>query len=306
VEKFEILYSVLKDLDAAGVLDKVILIGSWCQDFYKKELKKSEEIPAARTTDADILVPKKLNLHSEVNIPSILEKHGFVVERHKSGVTKFANPEFKIEFLTNAGAKAEEGPHEFKKLKIVAQELHFMGIPEHYNKKIRFRDLDITIPEPEAFALHKLIVSQRRLKPEKAAKDFEAARALFEYFNGKKKHIKRLNEILKTLPKGWQDRIHHTLEDSGLKISYIQKKQIEDTITMFQVTMTTKDFQTYTYKIGLNNYVIQNNTQEVINNILNEKARSIIKNNVKLHNKEILSTKITRIKKEMSKKKHLN
>ena len=47
MEKFELLYSVLKDLDAAGVLDKVILIGSWCQDFYKKELKKSEEIPAA-------------------------------------------------------------------------------------------------------------------------------------------------------------------------------------------------------------------------------------------------------------------
>jgi hypothetical protein len=71
---------------------------------------------------------------------------------------------------------------------------------------------------------------------------------------------------------------------------------------MFQVAMTTKDLQTHTYKIGLNNYVVQNNTKEIINNILNEKARNIIKNNVKLQNKEILKVKITKIKKALPKK----
>lgn len=304
MEKFEILYKVLKDLDTAGVLDKVILIGSWCQNFYKKELVKSEEIPVARTTDADILVPKTFNIKSEVNIPSILEKHGFIIERqHTTGVTMFTNPELKIEFLTNAGAKSAEGPYEFKKLRIVAQELHFMGIPEHNNQKIRFRDLTINIPEPEAFALHKLIVSQRRLKPEKAAKDLEAAIALFKYFEGKKKHIQRFNEIFKSLPKGWRDRIKQALENTGVKVDYLKKEKIKDTITMFQVTVTTKGLEKYIYKIGLRNQVIQNYSKEQIDKLLNTKAQIIIKKDAKLNNKEILAVKITKIEKTLSKNK---
>ena len=33
MEKFDLLLAVLRDLQAAGILRHVILVGSWCQDF---------------------------------------------------------------------------------------------------------------------------------------------------------------------------------------------------------------------------------------------------------------------------------
>jgi hypothetical protein len=72
--------------------------------------------------------------------------------------------------------------------------------------------------EPEAFALHKLIVSQRRRKPEKREKDLAAASGLFDYFATKEKHRKRLKEILDKFPKGCRKRIDEALKKSGLEL----------------------------------------------------------------------------------------
>ena len=35
MEKFELLYGVLFSLHKAGILSDCVLIGSWCQDFYR-------------------------------------------------------------------------------------------------------------------------------------------------------------------------------------------------------------------------------------------------------------------------------
>ena len=57
--KFDVLYSVLKDLQDAGVLKHFVLVGSWCQEFYRHHFENSFEIPATRTMDADILIPRR-------------------------------------------------------------------------------------------------------------------------------------------------------------------------------------------------------------------------------------------------------
>lgn len=296
MEKFDLLYSVLQDFKAAGVLDQVILIGSWCQDFYRQELVGSAQIPATRTTDADILIPKNLRLSELVDIPAIMRKHGFLKKvQNKTGVTKFEREDFKFEFLANAGAKPEEGPHEFKKLNIIAQELHFMSIPLGYNQKVPFRDLTINIPEPEAFALHKLIISQRRFNPEKKEKDIATAKGLFHYFEGKEKHIKRLNEILEGLPGSWRERVFKALEHSGVKIDYIKKKKAEDNKTIFKISITTKDLKKYLYDIVLNRKLVERFSKEQLKDHLNFKAQKIIKHDPKLKNEKIAKIKITPI-----------
>jgi hypothetical protein len=80
--KFEILYTILKDLQDVGVLKHVVLIGSWCQEFYRHHYQNSFEIPATRTMDADILIPRKLKLAKPVNVHSLFEKRGFVTQMH--------------------------------------------------------------------------------------------------------------------------------------------------------------------------------------------------------------------------------
>jgi hypothetical protein len=217
--KFEILYTILKDLQDAGVLKHVVLIGSWCQEFYRHHYENSFEIPATRTMDADILIPRRLKLPHPVDVHEIFRKRGFVTQMHDdSGFAKFIHRELTFEFLTDAGAKADEKQLPIKDLNIVAQELHFMRIPLDHHMTVQHKELTLNIPEPEAFALHKLIVSQRRRKPEKREKDLAAASGLFEFFATKEHHRKRLKQILDEFPKGWRKKIDEALKESGLEL----------------------------------------------------------------------------------------
>jgi hypothetical protein len=217
--KFEILYTILKDLQDADVLKHIVLIGSWCQEFYRYHFENSFEIPATRTMDADILIPRRLKLRQPVDVHEIFRKRGFVTQMHyDSGFAKFIHRELTFEFLTDAGAKPEEKPFPIKDLNIVAQELHFMNIPLSYSMTVKFKELTLNIPEPEAFALHKLIVSQRRGNPEKRDKDIETARGLFRFFKSKDHHIKRLHQIVTGMPKGWQKAINKALENTGMEL----------------------------------------------------------------------------------------
>jgi hypothetical protein len=218
VEKFELLYSVLSSLHKAGVLSDCVLIGSWCQDFYRHLWGNPFQIPAATTTDADLLVLKRIKFKRSVDVAAIMQDSDFKIDFCHNGLMKFIHEDFKFEFLTEAGAKADEEVFTFKNLNLTAQELHFMNIPATYNFVIPFRDIFIRLPEPEAFALHKLIVSQRRRKVEKREKDLASASGLFDYFSTKEIHRKRLKEILDEFPKGWRKKIDEALEKTGLEL----------------------------------------------------------------------------------------
>lgn len=217
--KFELLYSVLRVLHHEGVLGECVLIGSWCQDFYRQMFGNPFQIPAATTTDADLLIPKKMRFNKPVDISAIMEQNGFAVEHDPlSGLSRFMHEDFKFEFLSEAGAKADEPVYRFKNLNLTTQELHFLNIPLSYNFKYKFRDIEIRIPEPEAFALHKLIVSQRRNEQAKREKDIAAAQGLLEYFEDKESHVKRLHQIFNEFPAGWRKKVNEALKKTGLSL----------------------------------------------------------------------------------------
>jgi hypothetical protein len=222
VEKFDLLTKVLTDLQDAGILKHLVLVGSWCQDFYRYQFGNPPQIPAAKTMDADILIPRRLpKISQPVDIVSIMKKNDFFFEISPStGLYKFDHPLLKVEFLTDPGAKPDEVPRYFEALGVTAQELHFMSLPLSYNYPLTYQHLIINIPEPEAFALHKLIVCQRRLKKMKAEKDLLTAKGMFEFFRDKPHHIKRLHQIIAEQPKGWQKKIKLALEKTGLELPH--------------------------------------------------------------------------------------
>ena len=218
-KKFELLYDILKELQNAGVLKHLVLIGSWCQYFYRHHYENAFQIPATRTLDADILIPRRIKLSQPVNIHEILLRHGFAVAADLEGkVAKYLHRDLSFEFLTDAGAQADETELRIPALNIVAQELHFLGIPFDYRMTIEYRDLSLNIPEPEAFALHKLIVSQLRKDVEKKSKDIETVSGMFQFFKGKEKHIRRLHQIMGELPGGWRKKIRNALQNTGLTL----------------------------------------------------------------------------------------
>lgn len=219
MEKFNLLLAVLRDMQKADILRHFILIGSWCQNFYRHLYSNPVEIPAARTMDADMLIPKQLPKDKQVNIPQIMEKNDFAVEvDFTSGLYRFIHPDLKFEFLTNPGAKPGEDVFRFKQLGITAQELRYMAIPLDHQMVITYEDIILTIPEPEAFTLHKLIVCCLRKNPEKALKDTETARGMLMFFEGKPDHIRRIHEIYNSLPKGWKKRVNDGLEKVELSL----------------------------------------------------------------------------------------
>jgi hypothetical protein len=220
VEKFDLLLAVLRDLQAADILRHFVLVGSWCQEFYRHMYGNPIEIPVARTVDADMLIPRWLSKQKQVDITKIMAKNDFAIEvEYTSGLYKFTHPLLKVEFLTDPGAKPGQEVFKFKQLGITAQELRYMTIALSYKQTITYEDLRLNIPEAEAFALHKLIVCRLRKNPEKAQKDAETAKGMLLFFAGKQHHIDRIHEIYKSLPRGWKKRVDEGLEKVGMTLS---------------------------------------------------------------------------------------
>jgi hypothetical protein len=220
VDKFDLLVKVLGDLQDVGILKHLVLVGSWCQDFYRYQFNNPPQIPATRTMDADILIPQRMpGLNPVVDITAIMKKNDFACEvSPNSGLYKFNHPLLKVEFLTDPGAKADEVVRHFRELGVTAQELHFMSLPLSYHYPLTYKHLTVNMPEPEVFALHKLIVCQLRFNKEKAEKDRLTAQGMFQFIQTDSKRVKRLHRILCELPKGWQKKIKSALENTGLEL----------------------------------------------------------------------------------------
>jgi hypothetical protein len=225
VEKFDLLVKVLSDLQDAGILKHLVLVGSWCQDFYRYQFGNPKEIPAAKTMDADILIPRRMpKINPSVDIVAIMKRNDFTFDiAPSSGLYKFNHPLLKVEFLTDPGAKPDEVARHFKEIGVTAQELHFMGLPLTYHYPLTYKNIIINIPEPEAFALHKLIVCQLRFNKEKAEKDRLTAQGMFLFIQTDPKRVERLHQIIGEQPKGWRKKIQAALGNTGLELPTITK-----------------------------------------------------------------------------------
>ena len=72
---------VLRALEAAGVLKKLALIGSWCLLLYRHHFGGSDLIPAVRATDMDFLVLRPSKPMHEVDVPKVLASASGLSER---------------------------------------------------------------------------------------------------------------------------------------------------------------------------------------------------------------------------------
>ena len=159
--------------------------------------------------DADILIPRRFPRGIKIDVPRILEEIGFITHvDYPSGFHRFVHPELNLEFLTHAGAKSSLSVHDFKQLGLTVQELRYMNIPLQYSMRVVVEGLEINVPEPEAFALHKLIVTTLRNDDAKSSRDLEAAAGLLRFFEDRPKHVRRLCEIYTDFPKGWKQRVN--------------------------------------------------------------------------------------------------
>ncbi|MBI5595659.1 MAG: hypothetical protein HY928_06155 [Elusimicrobia bacterium] len=166
----EIVIEVLRRLDKAGVLQGMVLVGSWCVHFYKGYFAGAA-LSAVRTRDMDFLIPTPPRLKGEVDVAELLEDMGFITEFHGDGSISLSHPQLIIDFLVAERGRGTDKPYLVRQLGVKAQPLRFISLLSEDTIKVRSGSLDLVLPHPINFAFQKLIISGRRAYEEKAAKD---------------------------------------------------------------------------------------------------------------------------------------
>ncbi|MCQ2106733.1 MAG: nucleotidyltransferase domain-containing protein [Fibrobacter sp.] len=198
---------ILHQLEQAGALRRLILVGSWCLLVYKHIYNDAPEIPALRTTDLDFLIREpKVNI-PRIDVPSILENLGFTALNDiGSGLTKYERDDLEIEFLIaqmRGGDSVVKVPH----LTVSAQMLRYMEIANGYSKPVNYKGITLSVPEISAFVLHKILIQPLRNNEAKKEKDAATINSLCELLAGQENLRTRTVEIFEKFPKTWRNKI---------------------------------------------------------------------------------------------------
>lgn len=73
--QYDLCLNVLRQLDNAGVLKHVVLVGSWCGLFYKEYLQGAAYHPLLKTRDLDLLIPRPSDIKDKVDVPQLLKEY---------------------------------------------------------------------------------------------------------------------------------------------------------------------------------------------------------------------------------------
>jgi hypothetical protein len=203
-----LLLRILNRFSETEVLDQCMLIGSWCLYFYRAEFGKADLLSTIRTLDVDFLIPDPNRIKKQVDIPELLNAEGFIpMMNFSNGLVRYQHPDLLVEFLVPELGRGFHKPRDIRPWHIQAQEIRYLNFLTAFPKKIRYQNITVCVPEPAAFALHKLIVSSRRTKKEKREKDLAAAVGILEFLFKDPKEKARIRAILAKLPPKWRKTI---------------------------------------------------------------------------------------------------
>ncbi len=212
-ENFGLLKNVLEKLHKTGCLEHIILIGSWASHLYEVYYNSEEYRPLIRTSDVDFLIPNPRKVKAvNINVGEILGDLNFVKSFNRSnGMVKYEREGLTIEFLVPEMGKGGHEPLNIKELNVMAQPLRFLNMLTEDLLVVQYEGMDIKVPDPIAYAFHKLIISGRRLKTEKQAKDYRTAIELLRFLE--LKGMKRdITAYFNSLRPGWKKEILSALK----------------------------------------------------------------------------------------------
>lgn len=224
----DLIQKILRAFEENGLwAEGVELIGSWCFMLYQKHLGVRNY--PLRTVDIDFLIPNPYRGKKKIDLAELLEPLGFKIGFNSDGSIYFWGPELKIEFLTAERGRGEEKAKEIKNLSIKAIPLRFVDILFQDPVKIKEQGIEVLIPNPVCFGIHKLLICARRKNKEKKHKDFEQAISALEAGN-----INKVTAYYAKLPKPWRKSILRTLEEAK-RLLPLQEKYISELIITLQV-----------------------------------------------------------------------
>ena len=176
----ETFHDVLAVLQQIGLLPHLMLIGSWAEYAYERNYFSNFEANL-QTRDVDFLL-KNLHLPKNMlNLKSALEAQDFIaVTDPLTEITKFfKGGTLELEFLARELGSGSSKPCHASGLGINVEGLRHMDLLLDNPIICKINGLDVIVPAPHAYILHKLLINKNR-RPEKRDKDIRSVIKLLE------------------------------------------------------------------------------------------------------------------------------
>jgi len=201
----ELFLRIIAGLDEGGVLQKVVLIGSWALRVYQTHFDNDPQVPVLTTTDVDFLVPNPPRLGTRFDVGRMLTGLGFDTDwASVGGYCKYESPDMEVEFLAPSRQPDRTKPVPVDELSTVAQPLEYVSLAYDQSMIVRHHGHDVRVPLPEAFVVLKLLVVPKRKDSQKRRKDILTVRELGGFLAELPDAGARFGTIVSSIPKKWQ------------------------------------------------------------------------------------------------------
>jgi len=196
----EAFWETIKIFDKEGLLPYVMIIGSWAEYIYTYYFK-GDYFPNLRTRDVDFLYGNIHKPKSKINITATLTENGYsYIVNPASGAAKFIKEDLlEVEFLTRVVGSGTERIYEIPSLGIKAEGLRVINMLSDYPLELCCNGYTVTVPEPAAYVLQKLLANPTRKPTYKKEKDINAIRALLVQIKQSEYDTMRLKSIFAEL-----------------------------------------------------------------------------------------------------------
>ena len=187
---------ILKVFSEVGLLNHIILIGSWCLFFYQYLFLNF--VPRLRTTDIDFYLPDAKKTSSADDLADRLSRQNFYhIQDSLTGRSElFDAGGFQIEFVTRL---YRDNPVvvQVGKSGIYAETLPYVDLFDFNYVCIKLDDYEVKVASPSSFVLQKLLIFEER--KEKQEKDGDALRYLMPFIESSPKNRAELQALFSSL-----------------------------------------------------------------------------------------------------------
>lgn len=211
----ELCREVLSRMKDAGILEHLVLVGSWCLPAYRGYFTGTGRVRVVRTRDLDFLVPTPSTLRAKVDMAELLDDLGFIAgHRGVQGYMILEHPELSVEFLVPERGRGNSRAVMLPMLGVSAQPLRFMDVALMKVITAELHGVAVRVPHPACFVLHRLLVAPRRRKEEGRLRDVEIAVHVMDLLNAKGETLSA-STIFGDFPASWQKTIIRELRQAN-------------------------------------------------------------------------------------------
>lgn len=211
----------------------VELIGSWCFHLYQRHL--GVKAYPLRTQDIDFLLPYPYRGRVQVDLIKEFEALGFRHDFRPDGSIYLWNAELRIEFMIPERGRGMEKAPTIKLLGVRAMPLRFVDLLLQQPISVVEGGVKVLLPNPAAFCLHKLLIANRRKRPDSRTKDYEQALHVAPILQPA-----MLRRVYLELPKTWQRDVLRSLERAAGSLPLLTEEALHLRDTLQELTSKEK------------------------------------------------------------------